>query len=619
MISVFFCYAVMFYRLWPKKGQTLIERIVEVIYTMTTKFFFKDITINGKEKIPKTGPVILVCAPHANQFVDAMILSSQMPRKVYFIGAASSFKIPVVGSFMKLMNSIIPVNRPEDLAIPVGEVVVNEKEVIGTNTHFTEFTATKACLLLGKHKVAIDKIIDDTHILLTQTIPVGMDEPKKSPFTPLELTTEKKVKTEEELKEEQGIYKCKYIPHLDNHKMFSDTYSKLLDNNCVAIFPEGGSHDRPDLLPLKVGVSLLTLGFHSLYPDQELTVIPVGMNYYHGHIFRKATLLMDIGDPIPFTQYTEAYNLGGEEKKEVVGEFLNDVRRSLNTVTTTACDWEENTIVETARRIYTQTKVKLSTEQKVKIQRHFLEGLKEYGEEEDVKEVVNEIDIYRDYLDITGFSDKQVVEQGCNPTKQLYKRNLFISFIMSIITGIICLPGTILALPMYIIVPIYTSKKQQKALAKSYVKIEAKDILATNKIICSLLLFIVLLFFYPFLYAVYLYTYKHIRMTYIEYFSLVCMLPWIFYAGVLVGEYYVVYYKKLSVYMWRATNIQRGKKIYDRRQKIQNLLSVIIEKYGPLLYSNFEDKRILTKDGMTKLNRVNTIMNFETIFNDQIL
>ena len=41
-----------------------------------------DIQISGKEHIPKKGATILVCAPHANQFVDAMIVSSQMPRKV---------------------------------------------------------------------------------------------------------------------------------------------------------------------------------------------------------------------------------------------------------------------------------------------------------------------------------------------------------------------------------------------------------------------------------------------------------------------------------------------------------------------------------------------------------
>lgn len=59
---------------------------------------------------------MLVCAPHANQFVDAMVISTHLPRKIYYVGAASSFrKYKVVGFFMKLMASIIPVERHQDV------------------------------------------------------------------------------------------------------------------------------------------------------------------------------------------------------------------------------------------------------------------------------------------------------------------------------------------------------------------------------------------------------------------------------------------------------------------------------------------------------------------------
>ncbi|KAK8813330.1 hypothetical protein WA158_002922 [Blastocystis sp. Blastoise] len=610
-VIIFICYFVLFICVFPRKGQTIIERIVELIFTLLTKFFFKDITVNGKEKIPKKGPVILVCAPHANQFVDAMIVSSQMPRKVYFIGAASSFKIPVVGTFMKLMNSIIPLNRPDDFAIKIGEVHVNGREVVGTNTHFTEYNPEKAYLLLGKHKIAIEKVIDDTHILIAEDIPKT-----PSPAGEDELP---KPKTPEELKEEEGIYVCKFVPHLDNHKMFNETYDKLLDNNCVAIFPEGGSHDRPDLLPLKVGVSLLSLGFKTLYPDQELTVIPVGMNYYHQYIFRKATVLVDIGDPIPYSQYLKGYTEGGEEKRDCVSSFLNDIREGLNNVTTTASDWEINKEVTAARRIYTNNKVKLTTEEKVKIQRHFIDGLKEYGEEEDVRQIRNDIERYRDYMELTGFSDKQIVEQGANPKAKVYIPSLLFALFMCFITGIPSLPGFLLSIPMYIIVPIYSSKKQKKALAKSYVKIEAKDVLATNKIISTVVIFIILLFLYPLLLLLVLSHSYSIRMTGMEYFSIVCMLPWILYLGVFMGERYLYYFNMCRVLVWRVGNSSKGQLLYERRQKIQNSLYTLVEKYGPQLYSNFNEKRILNKDGTPKIGRVKTILNMVDILKDQYI
>ena len=37
-------------------------------------------------------------------------------------------------------------------------------------------------------------------------------------------------------------------------------FDHLLDDGCIGIFPEGGSHDRPDLLPLKAGVAVMALG-----------------------------------------------------------------------------------------------------------------------------------------------------------------------------------------------------------------------------------------------------------------------------------------------------------------------------------------------------------------------
>lgn len=40
-------------------------------------------------------------------------------------------------------------------------------------------------------------------------------------------------------------------PKLDQSKVYSAVFDKLGGGGCVAIFPEGGSHDRTELLPLK--------------------------------------------------------------------------------------------------------------------------------------------------------------------------------------------------------------------------------------------------------------------------------------------------------------------------------------------------------------------------------
>jgi glycerol-3-phosphate O-acyltransferase/dihydroxyacetone phosphate acyltransferase len=47
------------------------------------------------------------------------------------------------------------------------------------------------------------------------------------------------------------------LKRIDTKIVFEKVLDKLTDGGAVGIFPEGGSHDRTDLLPLKVGVALL--------------------------------------------------------------------------------------------------------------------------------------------------------------------------------------------------------------------------------------------------------------------------------------------------------------------------------------------------------------------------
>jgi glycerol-3-phosphate O-acyltransferase/dihydroxyacetone phosphate acyltransferase len=42
--------------------------------------------------------------------------------------------------------------------------------------------------------------------------------------------------------------------------MFESVFKALNNGDCVGIFPEGGSHDRLELLPLKAGMCIMALG-----------------------------------------------------------------------------------------------------------------------------------------------------------------------------------------------------------------------------------------------------------------------------------------------------------------------------------------------------------------------
>jgi glycerol-3-phosphate O-acyltransferase/dihydroxyacetone phosphate acyltransferase len=40
-------------------------------------------------------------------------------------------------------------------------------------------------------------------------------------------------------------------PKVDQTKVYDAVFEKLSSGGCIGIFPEGGSHDRTELLPLK--------------------------------------------------------------------------------------------------------------------------------------------------------------------------------------------------------------------------------------------------------------------------------------------------------------------------------------------------------------------------------
>lgn len=47
--------------------------------------------------------------------------------------------------------------------------------------------------------------------------------------------------------------------------MYDKVWEALNNEDCIGIFPEGGSHDRTDLLPLKAGVCIMALGMMAKY------------------------------------------------------------------------------------------------------------------------------------------------------------------------------------------------------------------------------------------------------------------------------------------------------------------------------------------------------------------
>jgi glycerol-3-phosphate O-acyltransferase / dihydroxyacetone phosphate acyltransferase len=82
----------------------------------------------------------------------------------------------------------------------------------------------------------------------------------------------------------------------------------------------------------------MALGALQREPNSGLTIVPVGMNYFHAHKFRSRAVI-EFGTPIEISsELVQKYSAG--EKREAVKEVLSMVYNGLRTVTVTSPDYD---------------------------------------------------------------------------------------------------------------------------------------------------------------------------------------------------------------------------------------------------------------------------------------
>jgi len=83
---------------------------------------------------------------------------------------------------------------------------------------------------------------------------------------------------------------------VDNDDAFVECHRALADRDVVAIFPEGTTHDRPQLDPLRTGAARIALGARDA-GVRDLVIVPVGLTFADKLALRSKALVQ-FGRPI---------------------------------------------------------------------------------------------------------------------------------------------------------------------------------------------------------------------------------------------------------------------------------------------------------------------------------
>jgi len=127
-----------------------------------------------------------------------------------------------------------------------------------------------------------------------------------------------------------------------NAATFEACEHALVDGECLAIFPEGLSHNEPRLQPLKTGAARI-LG-RSSRRGAAVALVPVGLLFSARSVFRSEVTAV-AGPPVPWGDL----EWGDGEDPDAVRSMTARIEDALEEVTIQADRWEEYRLVESLR------------------------------------------------------------------------------------------------------------------------------------------------------------------------------------------------------------------------------------------------------------------------------
>lgn len=585
-----------------------------LIFDFSLSIFFRELYAPGAWRIPSRSPVIIVAAPHHNQFVDSVlllrILKKYANRRISFLIAEKSMREPYIGSLAGCMGALPVVRAMDNVKPGPGQIYLPDPDNDATLLRCRGADFTDASIFMVGGTIILPRIAGETPDQQQIVEILGSEELRlRNSFKPL--------------KQDHPLFEglrsgtaYKVAPHINQSQMFDAVYQGLESCGCIGIFPEGGSHDRPSLLPLKAGAAIIALGTLARSPDCGLTVVPCGMNYFNPNKFRSRAVV-EFGTPVQVSRdQIEAFKLGGQSRRNAVGSLLETIQDSLDSVTQQAPDRETLMLIQTTRRLYKPLSMKLPLPVVVELNRRLLKGYTQFKDRPQITQLRKAVLAYNGQLKAMGIRDHQV-EWGNARLRPWWLVLLTMLYRIGqlVVLSIATLPSVALFWPVFVTARVISHRKQRKALANSVVKMDGRDVVGSWKILVALGFAPALYVWYTLVVTIWLYYNRHGG-----YYSSV--VPWwmvasayvpnavplwtfsVFFfflmiavslAGLYIGEIGVDILKSLPP-LFVALNPNSSSSLVKLRAQRQTVVAQVIEAintFGPEIFPSFELEKLI--------------------------
>ncbi|KAH9830550.1 putative acyltransferase [Teratosphaeria destructans] len=574
------------------------------IFNVVVDIFFREIHPRSTWRVPRKGPVIFVAAPHANQFVDPLILMRTVrqdaKRRIAFLIAEKSMRRAFIGFAASLVGSV-PVGRALDSKKPAkGKIYLPDPEgdptlIRGNGVDFKDEKVYQVGGLLVLPTVnqtaanaEIKEIVSENEIRLKKPFKAevaikqltGQDIGEGNGHLPGDVR-----RPEEKSGADFEGTSFSVAPHIDQSAVYDAVFKRIRSGGCIGIFPEGGSHDRTELLPLKAGLAIMALGALAEDPTCGVTIVPVGMNYFHAHKFRSRAVI-EFGAPIEIDpELVERYRNG--DRRAPVQQLLETVYDRLTAVTTLAPDYDTLMLIQAVRRLYNPKGKRLPLPMVVELNRRLIKGYTVYKDDPRIVQLRKDVLDYNRTLFRLNIRDHQVSYAKFSWPKVV--ATLVYRTLKLAVLSLAVLPGVILFAPVFIAGKAISKIKAKEALAASTVKIRARDVVATWKILVALALTPVLDLFYTSMLVYWTHMNRVVAVGGIFFFPSVC------FGSLRFGEIGMDIFKSLRP-LWLSINPTSANTLVQlrkRRERLQHDINEIINELGPELFPDFDRRRIV--------------------------
>jgi glycerol-3-phosphate O-acyltransferase/dihydroxyacetone phosphate acyltransferase len=580
-------------------------------FSVLVDLFFREVHPRGAWRVPRTGPILFVAAPHANQFVDGLVLQRTLKqeanRRVGLLIAEKSVH-GFIGWGSRQTGSV-PVGRAQDKAKPAKGLIympdpINDPTLIrGVGTDFEKDAEVGGMVFLPSVKGQSGSSVDIAKI-------VGPEELRtKRAFKGLvslyQLTGRDDIDSQgnfgnQDLKGPKDGYqgtKYKLAPHIDQTEVYKAVFNRLRSGGCIGIFPEGGSHDRTELLPLKAGVAIMALGTLAGDPDCGLQIVPVGMNYFHAHKFRSRAVV-EFGAPFQIpNDLVEKYK--NNQRRDAIAQTLDMVHQALSAVTVSSPDYDTLMCIQAARRLYNTGK-KLPLPMVVELNRRLAVGFSKYKQDPRIVDLMSNLKSYNKQLSYLNIKDHQLFYAKMTLPRVIFTLLYRVAKLLVLSIGVI--PGLVLFAPVFVATKYISHQKAKEALAGSSVKVQGRDVMATWKLLVAMA-------FAPALYNLYsvslaIKVYRDNLWGYLPDsvpFWLVYIIAWVIfpaitYAAFRIGEVGMDILKSLRplVLCISPTSSYSVQRLRERRIELSQQVVKVINDLGPDMYEDFEKARLVS-------------------------